>query len=134
MSNFTCEHCNTDLIDSPYGYITGCEHYPADIHFDGEPNSGFSGYSIGTYELAWYFDFELSTCRRYVWFRVNEETKDYEYITHVDEVRKPPEACAILFNWIERASAWAQKTYGDNEHLTDDGLLLINHILRPEAK
>lgn len=28
MSNFTCEHCNTDIYDSPSGYTTSCEHYP----------------------------------------------------------------------------------------------------------
>lgn len=28
MSNFICEHCGTSIIDSPKGYITGCEHYP----------------------------------------------------------------------------------------------------------
>lgn len=29
MSNFTCQHCGTDIIDSPGGpYITECEHYP----------------------------------------------------------------------------------------------------------
>ena len=28
MSSFKCEHCNEDIIDTPKGYITGCEHYP----------------------------------------------------------------------------------------------------------
>ena len=31
MSNFNCEHCGAACIDSPRGYVTGCEHYPADI-------------------------------------------------------------------------------------------------------
>ena len=31
MSTFTCGKCGTDYIDSPIGYITGCEHYPSDI-------------------------------------------------------------------------------------------------------
>lgn len=31
MSSFRCEHCGTDCLDSPHGYTTGCEHYPADI-------------------------------------------------------------------------------------------------------
>lgn len=30
MSNFKCEHCGTDCIDSPRGYVIGCEHYPPD--------------------------------------------------------------------------------------------------------
>ena len=28
MSSFYCEKCGTAIIDSPNGYITGCEHYP----------------------------------------------------------------------------------------------------------
>ena len=28
MSNFYCKKCGTAIIDSPNGYITGCEHYP----------------------------------------------------------------------------------------------------------
>lgn len=28
MSNFKCEHCGTDIYDSPSGYVTGCDHYP----------------------------------------------------------------------------------------------------------
>ena len=28
MSNFTCPNCGTDIIDSPTGYVTECEHYP----------------------------------------------------------------------------------------------------------
>ena len=31
MSNFVCEKCGKQCIDSPLGYITGCEHYPADM-------------------------------------------------------------------------------------------------------
>ena len=30
MSNFTCEQCGMMCIDTSTGYITGCEHYPAD--------------------------------------------------------------------------------------------------------
>jgi len=30
MSNFKCPECGTDCIDSTNGYITGCEHFPAD--------------------------------------------------------------------------------------------------------
>jgi len=28
MSNFQCGQCGTNIIDSPNGYTTGCEHYP----------------------------------------------------------------------------------------------------------
>ena len=31
MSNFYCEKCGKPCIDSPIGYVTGCEHYPADV-------------------------------------------------------------------------------------------------------
>lgn len=28
MSSFRCETCQTPIIDTPKGYVTGCEHYP----------------------------------------------------------------------------------------------------------
>ena len=28
MSNFTCDKCGTELLDSPTGYTTFCPHYP----------------------------------------------------------------------------------------------------------
>ncbi len=28
MSNFLCEHCHAEIIDSDEGYVTGCDHYP----------------------------------------------------------------------------------------------------------
>ena len=28
MSNFVCSACGALIIDSPTGYVTGCEHYP----------------------------------------------------------------------------------------------------------
>lgn len=31
MSNFACEKCGAICYDTPVGYVTGCEHYPADI-------------------------------------------------------------------------------------------------------
>lgn len=31
MSSFICEFCGKLLIDTNKGYITGCEHFPADI-------------------------------------------------------------------------------------------------------
>jgi len=33
MSNFQCEKCGTVCYDTPNGYITGCEHYPADLKY-----------------------------------------------------------------------------------------------------
>lgn len=32
MSNFACEHCKSMCYDTPRGYITGCKHYPPDLH------------------------------------------------------------------------------------------------------
>ena len=37
MSNFTCEHCSTDIIDSPEGFVTECEHYPKEPVRDAAP-------------------------------------------------------------------------------------------------
>lgn len=31
MSNFSCEYCSTEIIDSPEGYVTWCSHYPPDV-------------------------------------------------------------------------------------------------------
>lgn len=28
MSSFNCEHCGKPILDTPRGYVTGCEHYP----------------------------------------------------------------------------------------------------------
>lgn len=28
MSHFICEHCGAHIINSPKGYLSGCEHYP----------------------------------------------------------------------------------------------------------
>jgi len=28
MSSFECEHCKAQILDTPHGYITECEHYP----------------------------------------------------------------------------------------------------------
>lgn len=35
MSSFHCEHCGTACIDTPHGYLTGCEHYPEDYSCKG---------------------------------------------------------------------------------------------------
>ncbi len=29
MSSFVCEKCGKEIIDSPSGYTTECEHYPS---------------------------------------------------------------------------------------------------------
>lgn len=31
MSSFYCPKCGVMLVDTPIGYVTGCEHYPADV-------------------------------------------------------------------------------------------------------
>jgi hypothetical protein len=31
MSNFICDKCGKECIDSQNGYVTGCEHYPKDM-------------------------------------------------------------------------------------------------------
>lgn len=42
MSNFTCSRCGIANIDSPTGYVAGCQHYPPEngryvvVSFDGE--------------------------------------------------------------------------------------------------
>lgn len=28
MSSFICEYCEAEIVDSPEGYVTECEHYP----------------------------------------------------------------------------------------------------------
>ena len=30
MSSFICEKCGKPILDTPHGYITGCEHYPVE--------------------------------------------------------------------------------------------------------
>lgn len=56
MSNFACETCGTVCVDSPSGYLTGCEHYPA--YRQGprinSPNWGWEklGYSIERHGTA----------------------------------------------------------------------------------
>ena len=34
MATFYCEQCGTLCIDTLRGYISGCEHYPADIRWE----------------------------------------------------------------------------------------------------
>lgn len=31
MSSFNCEYCRKAILDTPDGYITGCEHYPLTV-------------------------------------------------------------------------------------------------------
>lgn len=40
MSNFNCPHCGKPCIDSPRGYVTGYEHYPADANVRGQSPLG----------------------------------------------------------------------------------------------
>ena len=30
MSSFSCERCNANVIDSEFGYVSGCLHYKTD--------------------------------------------------------------------------------------------------------
>lgn len=40
MSNFACEQCGINQIDSTQGYIEGCSHFPAIIGGDYEVEFG----------------------------------------------------------------------------------------------
>ena len=31
MSSFYCEWCKAEIVDTPQGYVTECEHYPLDL-------------------------------------------------------------------------------------------------------
>ena len=31
MSNFKCNECGRNIVDTDFGFITGCEHYPIEI-------------------------------------------------------------------------------------------------------
>lgn len=31
MSSFICEKCGAEILDTPNGYITECEHYPMEL-------------------------------------------------------------------------------------------------------
>lgn len=41
MSSFTCEKCQTDIIDTEHGYISGCDHYP--LEASNKMRKGLSG-------------------------------------------------------------------------------------------
>lgn len=67
MSNFKCEHCGENIIDSPRGYITGCSHYPLS-----GPNKKKSAWATTYYkELAKGYDHGWAAhasdeyCKRY---------------------------------------------------------------------
>lgn len=38
MSSFQCPNCGTEIIDSPTGYETGCEHYPLEKNMTDTPS------------------------------------------------------------------------------------------------
>jgi hypothetical protein len=40
VSNFICEECGAKVVDSPRGYITGCEHYPVETVEEVAPKRG----------------------------------------------------------------------------------------------
>ena len=49
MSNFICEKCGKEIIDSPDGYVTGCEHYPVSdlVRLENELNKATLKYVYG---------------------------------------------------------------------------------------
>lgn len=48
MSNFICEKCGVEIIDSPNGYMTGCEHYPIEQQTTPQDKQG-----VGENKCAW---------------------------------------------------------------------------------
>jgi len=38
MSNFRCDICGKNILDSPRGYVTGCPHYPLSERTTLSPN------------------------------------------------------------------------------------------------
>jgi hypothetical protein len=56
MSNFLCDKCNRPNIDSPTGYVAGCQHHPprqgrdVRVSFDGETFRSSAFYN----GIAWY--------------------------------------------------------------------------------
>ena len=42
MSNFYCDVCGAHCYDTPNGYMTGCEHYPADLKYIEVPTNCIS--------------------------------------------------------------------------------------------
>ena len=71
MSNFYCETCGAAVIDSPTGYVEGCEHYPPDV----KNNDAKSDIEI----LAqWIVDLDAGKF---------EDANDCEYISGVDAAK-----------------------------------------------
>jgi len=51
MSNFICEKCGVYCMDTPRGYVSGCEHYPPDA-----PTRGFGMSVVNGVCQKWYYD------------------------------------------------------------------------------
>lgn len=68
MSNFTCSRCGIANIDSPTGYVAGCQHYPPEhtgyvaVSLDGETFDARAFYN-GT---GWYKSFKAWSQQRAV--------------------------------------------------------------------
>jgi hypothetical protein len=56
MSNFLCDKCNRPNIDSPTGYVAGCQHYPPNheryviVSFGGDTPEARAFYSGSWYK------------------------------------------------------------------------------------
>lgn len=56
MSNFLCDKCGIANIDSPTGYVAGCQHYPPEhgryvvVSFGGDTFDGSAFYD----GIAWF--------------------------------------------------------------------------------
>ena len=54
MSNFNCEICGKEQIDSDHGFVSGCQHHPPEhkrfvnVHFGGDK------YATAFYDNGWY--------------------------------------------------------------------------------
>jgi len=52
MSSFYCEKCNTLIIDTPAGYITGCKHHPLSLNLKRLKEEMMMEEAISSAELA----------------------------------------------------------------------------------
>lgn len=75
MSNFACEKCGALCLDSPYGYYSGCEHYPVDVFLLKEFKNVPEGYAPIDYGIE---KKELRKYHRiYEWFEIDYNAEPY---------------------------------------------------------
>lgn len=82
MSNFQCEKCGTICYDTPKGYVTGCQHYPADWVLLTELKEHIKGYGLlSDLDNNTYFGFTEKELSQYseIWedFEVDESIEPY---------------------------------------------------------